>query len=247
MISHERGVFFKENEKIPLKNAMSVTLASGPVGKRLHYGSIHLNRNSSERLLTLRDISYPERYVEMISGYVKNQRFSDEPRRGPDIRVLLSQEESERLEFKSSLRYDHRKGGVNAELEKAVLKTIAAFLNGHGGHLVIGVGDNREILGLTNDYFTLKRPSNDGFEQHMTQLFNRMIGPEFREFMRLWFIDAEGNVVCVIQVEPSIRPVYLKADDTEHFYVRTGNLTVPLKLSEIEAYSKSRWRAGIAA
>ena len=33
----------------------------------------------------------------------------------------------------------------------AALKTIAAFLNTEGGDLLIGVDDNREVLGIEND------------------------------------------------------------------------------------------------
>jgi hypothetical protein len=59
--------------------------------------------------------------------------------------------------------------------------------------------------------------------------------------VRLSFSAAGNGEVCVVQVMPSARPVYLKIDDSEQFYVRTGNATTPLKLSEVEKYSRTRW------
>ena len=46
---------------------------------------------------------------------------------------------------------------INRSLEEIVLKTIAGFLNGDGGTLLIGVTDDKQIIGLENDYKTLKK------------------------------------------------------------------------------------------
>jgi len=106
---------------------------------------------------------------------------------------------------------------------------------------VLGVNDSREPVGLLNDYQTLQRKDADGFENHFTQTFNSMIGPEFRNLIKLWFHTMNGQDLCVVQVLASPRPVYLKTDNNEQFYMRTGNISTSLKLSEIEAYSRSRW------
>ena len=68
-----------------------------------------------------------------------------------------------------------------------------------------------------------------------------MIGPEFRHLIHLRFEPLNGQEICVVATAPSPRPVYLKQDDSEHFYVRTGNGTTSLKLSEVEAYAAARW------
>ena len=86
--------------------------------------------------------------------------------REPDIEELLAQNEHDRLEFKSSLRFDYKNGQANRDVEKATMKTVAAFLNSKGGHLVLGVNDSRMPLGLENDYQTLQRKDMDGFENH---------------------------------------------------------------------------------
>ncbi len=253
MITHERGVFFKRKKEVPLERAMSVTLASGPVGKLLHYGSIHIHGAGGRDEMVLADISYPEKYLKAIKKFAqvgngKNEQPTGEPALHgisdggrPDLAKLLSEEEHERLEFKSSLRFDYKSQNVNRELEKMAMKTVAAFLNSKGGQLVIGVGDRREPLGLENDYGTLSRQTSDGFENHFTQVFNAMVGPEFRHCVKLWFDAADGHDVCVVDVAPAARPAYLKFNNDELFYVRTGNVSTPLKMSEAESYMRIRW------
>lgn len=239
VLSHRWGVFFKKEKIFPLQPSMSVTVSSGPLGKRFHYGLVRIEDAPEKESLLLADIARPDEFARALKHSLRPEEEHFHAK--PDAEKLLSAEEHERLEFKSSLRFDYKSGQVNRDLEKAALKTVAAFLNTRGGQLVIGVNDRREPLGLISDYRTLRRPDSDGFENHFTQVFNAAIGPEFRHLVKLWFPPARGATLCVVQVAPSSRPVYLKLDDNEHFYVRTGNVTTPLKMSEVEAYRKSRW------
>jgi len=236
-MTHQWGVFWRKNKFVPLDKTMSVTLSSSPFGKLLHYGTIKIE--SGNKLISLSDISRPRDFIRVVERCINPEQPNF--RAEPNVLKLLSAEEHEQLEFKSSLRFDHRAGQVNRDLEKMAMKTIAAFLNTKGGHLVIGVNDEREPIGLEADYRTLRRPNGDGFENHFTQVFNAMIGPEFRHLVKLWFHPANSGNICIVQVAASPRPVYLKLDDNEHFYVRTGNVTTPLKLSEVETYRRSRF------
>jgi len=238
-ISHRWGVFFKKEKTIPLQKSMTLTLSSGPLGKRLNYGSIYIDNGAPHNSIALGDIQHPLEQRKIIERFAGQQshHFGEEP----DVSKLIIQEEHEHLEFKSTMRFDQRQKETSREMEKAVMKTVSAFLNSKGGILVIGVNDNQEIIGLRDDYETLPRKDSDGFENHFTQLFNKMIGPEFRHLVRIKFQGINDLEVCLVQVTTSSRPVYLKVDSNEHFYVRTGNVTTPLKLSEVEAYSRSRW------
>lgn len=237
VISHSRGVFFRKKKTLPLEKSMTVMTSFGPIGKKLRYGSIRLENHHNSMVLA--NIPNPQNYLKMIDKCVDpdSNRFTEKP----DIGRLIARDENERIEFKSSLRFDHKIGQINRDLEKATMKTIAAFLNSKGGYLVIGVDDSRKPIGLDNDYQTLQRKDSDGFENHFTQAFNAMIGPESRHLIKLWFYKIEDQDVCIIQVAPSPRPVYLKVNDSERFYVRTGNITTDLKFSEVEAYTRSRW------
>ena len=63
--------------------------------------------------------------------------------------------ECEIIEFKSSARWDIKQKRVSRDLEEEVCATIAGFMNGNGGTLLIGIDDDGYPLGLTNDYKTL--------------------------------------------------------------------------------------------
>lgn len=234
-IIHIRGVFKKREMRFNIDSRPNIIVKSSMLGKILHYGTIRVKNGSS--VFELKHISRPERIAHAIEEESLSAAFS----KGPVIEKLLKEEEDSELEFKSSLRFDYKAGNVNRELEKAAMKTIAAFLNSKGGYLVVGVDDKREPLGLTKDYKTLQRKDRDGFENHFTQTFNSVIGPEFRSLVKIWFHNISNQDICAIQALPSPRPVYFKSDSNEHFYMRTGNITTALKLSEIESYFRSRW------
>ncbi len=238
VISHSHGVFFKKNKTFPLEKSMTVVLSSGPIGKLFHYGSINLQNNNHNSII-LKTISRPKNYLKIIERFISPniQRFTEKP----DIAKIINQEEDEKLEFKSSLRFDHKIGNINRDLEKAAMKSIAAFLNSKGGYLVIGIDDSRKPLGLHHDYQTLQHKDSDGFENHFTQVFNAMIGPEFRSLVKLWFYNVEEYEVCIVQVSLGHKPVYLKLNEDERFYIRTGNIVTDLKFSEVESYKRSRW------
>ena len=70
-----------------------------------------------------------------------------ENRQKEDIQRLIRDGESNRLEFKSTLRTNLETGETDKRMEKAVLKTIVAFLNTDGGNLLIGVDDDGDIIG----------------------------------------------------------------------------------------------------
>lgn len=154
---------------------------------------------------------------------------------------LLEKEEHKNLEFKSSLRWDFKENKVNRAIEKAVMKTIAAFLNSDGGHLVIGVDDRKNIVGLAKDIATLRKTDLDGFENHFNNIFHSMIGADLRQYVNLTYANAQSQNCCIVSVSPSGSPAFLQTDDNEEFYIRTGNGTTALKLSEANRYIKSRF------
>ena len=237
-IKYERGVFFKKRGALPVDSTTQFSTSSNPLGRLFHYGTIHATTDNHASL-ALAYVSRPNIVINSIKRVIhhRDHAFENEP----DIRQLLRDNEHDQLEFKSSLRFDYKLGKANRDVEKSAMKTVAAFLNSQGGYLVLGVNDARLPLGIENDCQTLQRKDMDGFENHFTQAFNSMIGPGFRSLVKLWFPKFDDHDLCVVQVMASPRPVYLKADQDEQFYMRTGNTSTSLKLSEIESYSRTRW------
>lgn len=241
MVVFSRGALVRRKIAIPIDHVVSATATYGLLGRIFGFGKLKVNASTREEM-TLRFVPRPQRYSELIMRFRSGGR-SEPPIFQPngDPGVLISQGENEQVEFKSTMRWDLRLGQINRGLEKMVLKTVAAFLNSAGGQLVIGVDDQRNILGMDHDLKTLTKQDADGFENHFTHIFNAAIGPEFREFVQLKFVQANGKDICIVNVSPAPRPVFAKLENTEEFYVRTGNSTTSLKISEATSYIE-RWR-----
>jgi hypothetical protein len=158
-----------------------------------------------------------------------------------DLRTLIAQGESAGLEFKSSFRWDLRESKLNRALEGVVLKTLAGYMNGSGGTLLIGVADDGTILGLEHDYKTLKKQDRDGFEQALMTAVATKIGGDACRSIQIVFHSVDKKEVCRVIVAPMKRPVYVKDGETPKLYVRTGALTRELNVQEAVDYTASRW------
>lgn len=159
------------------------------------------------------------------------------------VRGLMAQGEGEALEFKSSLRWDRQHERVNKVLEGIIIKTLAGFLNGKGGTLLIGVDDGGHPVGLAADYATLRKKGNrDGFELHLLQLIVRDLGEAASSsFLTVNFHEIDGEDICQATVEPSDHPIYVEHGGKAVFYLRTGNATRSLPVNEAVKYVHYRW------
>jgi len=166
------------------------------------------------------------------------------------IQDLLKQNESRYLEFKSSMRWDYRQNKENADLESIIIKTIAAFGNSDGGNLIIGVDDDKNILGLEKDFSTLKKADSDYYEIYLRNLFHKYFGVKYTtENIRVAFPVVDGKEICLITVAKAKEPAYVKINKKgrveEKFYVRSGNSSIEISsLKEINDYIFERFNSG---
>lgn len=151
---------------------------------------------------------------------------------GMTIHLLIATGESEILEFKSSLRWDHRQKKCNKALEIVIVKTIAGFLNHDGGDLLVGVADDGSIIGLEDDYATLRKKDRDGFELLLMQLVINALGGDVCTLLHIVFHEIDDRDVCQVLIEPSERPVYVQHEGRAWYFVRTGNSTRELDTKE---------------
>jgi CheY-like chemotaxis protein len=159
-----------------------------------------------------------------------------------EILDLISKGESNEVEFKSSARWDFRANRINKDLEKVIVKTIAAFLNSEkGGALLIGVDDNGQIVGLQHDYNSIAKKNRDGYEGFLTDILLNATGKDSSLFIQITFHQIQDKDVCRIKVKPSPKPVFVSEDKAEHLYIRAGNSTRLLSTREAIDYCKSRW------
>lgn len=196
------------------------------------YDSIRsIDRATYEKLLAFCSSNWMDYVEEEVSP---TQRIID------PLQALLLQEESGKLEFKSTLRSPmqnpilkrQQEGGIRDEqskdktklpsdaikkeeltfkLEHSVIKTIAAFLNSEGGVLVIGVDDNKSICGIESDYATFHEKKNwDGWQQHLKNVISKYLGKEALTNIKVTPFQSKGKTVARIDVLMSVQPVYVR-------------------------------------
>ena len=153
-----------------------------------------------------------------------------------DVVVLINDGEGDRVEFKSTLRWNLHTNKPDKKIENACLKTVAAYLNAAGGFLLVGVDDEGHSLGLDTDQFA----NEDKLLLHWNGLMKQYLGVHITPRVRSSILDVSGNRVLVVQTLPASDPVFFRRDNDEAFFVRTGNGTHALKPSEVLRYIEGR-------
>ena len=153
-----------------------------------------------------------------------------------DVRALIERGEGATVEFKSTVRRNLKTGKNAKEIELAWLKSAVAFMNTDGGTLLIGVGDHGEICGTGPDEFE----SEDRCRLHLKNLVNQHIGAEFARLIRFQVQEIDGEAVVAVQCERSPKPVFLRHNNKESFYVRSGPSSAELSSRQVLEYVQSR-------
>ena len=151
---------------------------------------------------------------------------------------LITQGETTTVEFKSTLRTNLHTGEKDPRMEMAVLKTVAAFLNTHGGTLVVGMADDGNPVGIDVDNFI----NEDKMYLHLVNLINGRIGPQHMMHIQPRFDDYDHTRVLVVECGKGKAPVYVKDGNSEKFFVRTGASTTELSVSQVQEYIAQRFK-----
>lgn len=141
--------------------------------------------------------------------------------------------ETNTREFKSTLRTNLQTGEKDPRMEKAVLKTIVAFLNSRGGTLFIGVADDGSVIGIDEDSFE----SRDRMNLHMNNLIVSQIGSEYLPYINYKLIDFDGKAVMRVDCKKSNTPAFHKEKDKMVFYVRSGPSSIVLEGMQLLYYA----------
>jgi hypothetical protein len=108
---------------------------------------------------------------------------------------------------------------------------------------LIGVEDNGNILGLSNDYSVMKKSNKDGFELILREIIKKYLGKSFNKYLDITFPILDSKEICYIIIRSKYNaPVFLTYEGEEKFYIRIGNATQPLRLSEMSEHIKHNWR-----
>jgi len=154
------------------------------------------------------------------------------------IKTLIQNGENHKVEFKSSLRTNMHTNQLDKNVEHASLKTIAGYLNSEGGTLLVGVDDNKQVVGLEKDNFQ----SHDKLGLHLTNIIKEYIGAEYLPFINFELLDIDGKHILKVDCKKSNKEVFVRDGKEEHFYVRNGPSTGTLTGSALVDYIGNRFR-----
>ena len=105
------------------------------------------------------------------------------------------------------------------------------FQNASGGHLLIGVNDGGEILGIQHvDEFKNK----DTYSQRVEQHIGKCLGQISLSKVVIKFVDVDKKLICHIEVKSYFQHfVWIdpttktkKSEEESIFYLRQNNMTV---------------------
>lgn len=125
------------------------------------------------------------------------------------VNQLLLKEESEQLEFKQQI-----------SSQEKIAKTLSAFANSKGGTVVIGVSDQRKIIGIDpEEERYMVAAANDNFcvPKVSLEFHGIKINPEKDQ--------GEEKMVLLVEVHPTIGPqIFVKQKNGNlKAYFRMGN------------------------
>jgi len=161
----------------------------------------------------------------------------DKKRAEKDIHDLIEKGESKHLEFKSTVRYHIKAKRNDKAIEFAWLKGIAGFLNSEGGIMLLGVTDNGEIHGLNLDGFE----NDDKCMLHVKNVVSTALGVSSLRFIKIHIELVKGKQIVIIETEPAFKPFYIKQNNEDLFYVRSGPSSSKLSVSETVDYVKNNF------
>ena len=112
--------------------------------------------------------------------------------------------ESEKIEFKENAKTN------------TYIKTVVAFANGNGGKIVFGVKDNKEIVGVENEFEVM-----DGIINAISDSCYPMIVPDIS------LHTLENKTIILVEIEGGKKkPYYLKSKGMQKgTYIRSGATT----------------------
>lgn len=189
---------------------------------------------------------------------VRRVVFVDDGLITPEIaRSELAQPESDSLELKSSLLFDHNKAKAmpgldpmackSEEVLVSSLKSVAGFLNSLGGLLIIGVDDSRSLIGIQYDYpcitSKLEKQNQDSWELSFRDFVVSRFkdGGMVNDYIECKIIEIDTIPVARIKVSPRRKLSFLKLKDGSYtLFRRQGNRTFQVKIEDVEEFIELR-------
>ena len=155
--------------------------------------------------------------------------------------LLEASDEDRLVEFKSTARWNVREERKDTAMEHVIAKTVAGFLNGQGGTLLIGVNDDGHPIGLDQDFQLVKPKNHDGYVNWLDTMFENALGHGGAHRIQIRFDVVNGFDVCRVDVPASSKPIWVKKGETTILFERRNNSTRAIKDDEINSFISERF------
>tara|TARA_A100001234_G_scaffold151196_1_gene133143 strand:+ start:6237 stop:7331 length:1095 start_codon:yes stop_codon:yes gene_type:complete len=183
-----------------------------------------------------------------------------------EILNIIKQEESESLEYKTSLYWSDK--SIENVNKNVLIKEISSFFNTNGGNLIYGVSDDKKIVGVGKD-LVKSNNSQDTLELNVRDLLEFGVGKVLTSKVKISFFTINELILMVLTVPPSPTPVFSNLyfeickkhksppgpcnyclsqrvsvttnKSTQGFFVRNGNRVNMLNFGEMYEYAKLHW------
>ena len=187
-----------------------------------------------------KEIAFNPKSAQNIQDKLNNMLSAlDELTEADKIRAIVRTGESKTLEFKQTLSVDVKNDKKEKNIEKMVLKTIVGFLNTEGGILLIGVSDDKNIIGIQKEIQKYHK-NDDKFLLHFKNLIKESIGENFYPFINYRLVDIESCKILRIDCKPSNKECFLEPKN--EFYVRINPATEKLEGQKMVDYIRSHFK-----
>lgn len=152
--------------------------------------------------------------------------------------------EGQHVEFKETWQFDINRSAAtgtptkSSDLQYGCLKTIAGFLNSHGGVLLIGVSDDGRIVGLDRD-LEMFRGSEDRMLRNVADTVRSALGKENLFLYSVKWSGIHGKRLLRIEVDANKKDktwVSFSGKKDPVFFVRNGSQTVSLAGGDTDHY-----------
>lgn len=183
-----------------------------------------------------------------------------------DIVEIVKYGENEFVEFKSSALWSKNLTDLQIKDPTAsrevkvfgkdaskviIAKAISGFLNTQGGHLIIGVKENKtknpdEVIGIESEFGKLEDSCTDGYRRMIVdsiirKYFHPDIYNHFSDYIKITFPEIEGKIICWIKIVKSDVPAFVAIQKKDYFFIRLDAETRELGGKEMVEYCSKRF------
>lgn len=155
---------------------------------------------------------------------------------------VISKEESQTLEFKSSMLSKENDERGDDYLVDNIIKGMASFLNTEGGILIIGVNPEKDVIGIEKDYNHLRKEKNfDEWQRFLTdKISSRLKDATVFLSISIFEKSKQNHDIVIIFLRKHQKPVTFYGEKQE-FIIRSNNLRKILTVAETIDFVRTHW------